>query len=79
ESIMMEDNKEHVNKIMVFYDVESVEGLITAQEEEYRPISDLFDYYYENRSCTNIKYNIREVEDNQRKQLFKLLKNNSDL
>ncbi|CAG8464000.1 36801_t:CDS:2 [Racocetra persica] len=55
-----------------------VTGLIVAQEEEYQPISDLFDYYYENRSCSNIKYNIREVEDDQRKQLFKLLKNHSD-
>ncbi|CAG8666238.1 16910_t:CDS:2, partial [Racocetra persica] len=56
--------------------IEPVKGLIAAQEEEYQPISNLFDYYYENRNCSNIKYNIGEVKDNQKEQLFELLKNN---
>ncbi|CAG8792390.1 26212_t:CDS:2, partial [Racocetra persica] len=56
-----------------------VASLISAQEEDNRSISDLFDYYYEKRSCSNIKYNIGEIEDDQRKQLLELLKENSDL
>ncbi|CAG8733160.1 1125_t:CDS:2 [Ambispora leptoticha] len=37
-----------------------VAGLIAMREEEDQPISDLFNYYYEKESCSNVKYNIEE-------------------
>ncbi|CAG8796597.1 11968_t:CDS:2, partial [Racocetra persica] len=68
-----------MNEEIILYDEGPVASLISVQEEDNRSILDLFDYYYEKRSCFNIKYNIGEVEDNQRKQLLELLRENPNL
>ncbi|CAG8590927.1 11077_t:CDS:2, partial [Racocetra persica] len=80
DEIMIEERDiRRMNEEIILYDKGPVAGLISAQEEDNRSISDLFDYYYEKGSCSNIKYNIGEVEDNQRKQLLELLRENPDL
>ncbi|CAG8752162.1 28058_t:CDS:1, partial [Racocetra persica] len=53
-------------------------GLILTQEENNQIISDLFDYYYENRSWAVVDYNIRNLKKDQNKQILKLLDENFD-
>ncbi|CAG8700974.1 4669_t:CDS:2, partial [Racocetra persica] len=80
DEIMIEERDiRRTNEEIILYNEGPVADLILAQEEDNRSISDLFDYYYEKGSCSNIKYNIGEVEDDQRKQLLELLRENPDL
>ncbi|CAG8674548.1 21328_t:CDS:2, partial [Racocetra persica] len=80
DEIMIEERDiRQMNEEIILYDEGPVAGFILAQEEDNRSISDLFNYYYEKGSCSNIKYNIKEVEDNQRKQLLELLRENPNL
>ncbi|CAG8705987.1 6483_t:CDS:1, partial [Scutellospora calospora] len=54
-------------------------SLISKEEKIKELISDLFNYYYKKEAQIRIKYNVSELEKDQRSKLSRLLDSNTNL
>ncbi|CAG8635962.1 9157_t:CDS:1, partial [Scutellospora calospora] len=81
----LEEGGNKIEKEYLIEDLNEIQNLwpvtclVSQEEEEFQPIPDIFDYYYENEVRLGVEYEIGELEENQKRQLGHLIDRNVNL